>query len=116
MLFNSYVFPLFFAVVYALYIGLRQSFRAQNVLLLAASYACSTATGTGGSSSLLAALVAGRLTSSAALAVRAEREARGPPADAAWRTSIVVNLSGPSACSSTSTVSSCSPASRKRCA
>ena len=39
MQFNSWIFPLFFAVVYAAYLGLGpRRFRAQNALLLAASY------------------------------------------------------------------------------
>ncbi len=39
MQFNSWIFPLFFAVVYAGYLGLgRNRFRKQNALLLAASY------------------------------------------------------------------------------
>ena len=39
MQFNSWIFPLFFAVVYAAYLGLGQRrFRAQNALLLCASY------------------------------------------------------------------------------
>ena len=39
MLFNSTVFLGFFALVYGLYLALRRSHRAQNALLLAASYA-----------------------------------------------------------------------------
>ena len=39
MLFNSYVFPAFFVLVYALYLGLRRRHRVQNALLLLASYA-----------------------------------------------------------------------------
>ncbi|MDB4538678.1 MBOAT family protein, partial [bacterium] len=39
MQFNSWIFPLFFAVVYAVYLGLGpRRFRAQNGLLLGASY------------------------------------------------------------------------------
>lgn len=39
MQFNSWIFPFFFAVVYAAYLGLGpRRFRAQNALLLAASY------------------------------------------------------------------------------
>ena len=39
MQFNSWIFPLFFAVVYAAYLGLGQRrFRLQNAWLLVASY------------------------------------------------------------------------------
>ncbi len=38
MLFNSLIFPAFFAVVYGLYLLLRRHLRAQNAMLLAASY------------------------------------------------------------------------------
>jgi len=38
MLFNSVLFFLFFAIVYALYVALRRHLRAQNLLVLAASY------------------------------------------------------------------------------
>lgn len=38
MSFNSYVFALFFVVVYAGYLALRRNVRAQNVMLLGASY------------------------------------------------------------------------------
>src|SRR5262245_36954494 len=38
MLFNSLAFPVFFLVVYTLYLGLRHHYKVQNVMLLAASY------------------------------------------------------------------------------
>ena len=38
MLFNSLIFPVFFVVVYAAYLLVSRSYRAQNVLLLVASY------------------------------------------------------------------------------
>ncbi len=38
MLFNSYIFPVFFVVTYAAYLLLRRDYRTQNRLLLVASY------------------------------------------------------------------------------